>query len=41
MNIAEEHYDARQMKRLVQEQARANIFKKLAKFDKKRERSKG
>ena len=41
LNIAEEYYDAKQMKRLVQEQARANIFKKLAKFDKKRERSKG
>ena len=41
LNIAEEYYDAKQMKRLVQEQARANIFKKLAKFDKKRERPKG
>ena len=41
LNIAEEYYDAKQMKRLVQEQARANIFKKLAKFDKKRERTKG
>ena len=41
LNIAEEYYDAKQMKRLVQEQARANIFKKLAKFDKKRENSKG
>ena len=41
LNIAEEYYDAKQMKRLVQEQARANLFKKLAKFDKKREKSKG
>ena len=41
MNIAEEYYDAKQMKRLVQEQAKANLFKKLAKFDKKRDRSKG
>ena len=41
LNMAEEYYDAKQMKLLVQEQARANIFKKLAKFDKKRERSKG
>ena len=41
LNMAEEYYDAKQMKRLVQEQARANIFKKLAKFDKRRERSKG
>ena len=35
------YYDAKQMKRLVQAQARANMFKKLAIFDKKRERSKG
>lgn len=41
LNIAEEYYDAKQMKRLVQEQAKANFFKKLAIFDKKRERSKG
>ena len=41
LNIAEEYFDAKQMKRLVQEQARANLFKKLAKFDKKRESSKG
>ena len=41
LNMAEEYYDAKQMKRLVQEQARANLFKKLAKFDKKRDRSKG
>ena len=41
LNIAEEYYDAKQMKRLVQEQARANLFKKLAKFDKKRENAKG
>ncbi|MBQ8249261.1 MAG: helix-turn-helix domain-containing protein [Clostridia bacterium] len=41
LNIAEEYYDAKQMKRLVQEQAKANFFKKLAIFDKKRESSKG
>ena len=41
LNIAEEYYDAKQMKRLVQEQAKVNFFKKLAKFDKKWERSKG
>ena len=41
LNIAEEYFDAKQMKRLVQEQARANLFKKLAKFDKKREKLKG
>ena len=41
LNIAEEYYDARQMKRLVQEQAKERIFKKLAIFDRKRERSKG
>ena len=41
LNIAEEYYDAKQMKRLVQEQAKVNLFKKLVKFDKKRERSKG
>ena len=41
LNIAEEYYDAKQMKRLVQEQARANFFKKLGIFDKKRECSKG
>ncbi len=41
LNIAEEYYDAKQMKRLVQEQAKANFFKKLAKFDKMREKAKG
>ena len=41
LNIAEEYYDVKQMKRLVQEQAKANFFKKLAIFDKKRESSKG
>ncbi len=41
LNMAEEYYDAKQMKRLVQEQARVNIFKKLANFDKKLERTKG
>ncbi len=41
LNIAEEYYDAKQMKRLVQEQAKANFFKKLAIFDKKRESTKG
>ena len=41
LNIAEEYYDAKQMKRLIQEQAKANFFKKLAIFDKKRESSKG
>ena len=41
LNMAEEYYDAKQMKRLVQEQAKANFFKKLAIFDKKRESSKG
>lgn len=41
LNIAEEYYDAKQMKRLVQEQAKANFFKKLGIFDKKRECSKG
>ena len=39
--LKKEYYDARQMKRLVQERERANLFKKLTKFDKKRERSKG
>ena len=41
LNIAEEYYDAKQMKRLVQEQAKANFLKRLAIFDKKRESSKG
>lgn len=41
LNIAEEYYDAKQMKRLVQEHAKANFFKKLAIFDKKRENTKG
>lgn len=41
LNMAEEYYDAKQMKRLVHDQARANIFKKLVKFDKKRVRTKG
>ncbi len=41
LNVAEEYYDAKQMKRVVQEQAKANFFKKLAMFDKKREKSKG
>ena len=41
LNIAEEYYDAKQMKRLVQEQAKERMFKKLATFDRKRERSKG
>ena len=41
LNIAEEYYDAKQMKRLVQEQAKERMFKKLAIFDRKRERTKG
>lgn len=41
LNIAEEYYDAKQMKRLVQEQAKANFLKRLAIFDKKRESTKG
>ena len=41
LNIAEEYYDVKQMKRLVQEQAKERMFKKLAIFDRKRERTKG